>query len=68
MTFDRFYSIAGRGLIAIFRFESDETLPKIGEEIEIEDKLYEITGCEYSMTLLGRPSIKSPIGLLVRKK
>ncbi len=68
MTFDRFYNVSGRGLIATFRFDSNEVLPQIGEDIEIEGETYRITGCEYSMTLLGRPSIKNPIGLLVRKK
>lgn len=68
MVFDRFYNVAGRGLIAVFAFKPNEVLPKVGQDIEIEGELYEITGCEYSMTLLGRPSIKSPIGLLVRRK
>lgn len=68
MVFDRFYNVTGRGLIAVFSFEPGEMLPKIGDDIILEDELYEITGCEYSMTLLGRPSIKSPIGLLVRRK
>ena len=56
------YNISGRGTVYTMEIPTSEELPKVGEKVKIDGKVFKLVGIE----MMGSPPSRSPkVGLLV---
>jgi len=62
------YNIKGRGLILLIKGEDYQNhIFKVGDELKLDDIVYQVTGIEGKMFLTYPPLLSTELGLLVKE-